>query len=355
MAIGTMRSPQEARGTGLRARVRYHLDGGQMKSTIKGLFSAKSRGATLATALLFSSASASTAKAATITVSSTCTFAKAVASINGQSTRSGCTRSGTYGSNDTVVVPAGTFNIDTGVGITRSMTIHGAGKYAANLQATPGISNISQYAIEITNPSIVVKIDNLGLNGENAVTGIRVNGENDTNLNDNNLELNQVIVSSFGDSGIRNEGGRVLVQYTDVLANSGSFGGGVANTNVINENGTWGVGSFVAKYSSISLNYASIYGGAIYNSGKLDIRSSNLGQNYAENDGGAIFAATTVNNASCSVRRDTPSAPQSNISYNHAGQGYSIVSTSIPCNLYTTTGSDNGSPYCSANVTGCPQ
>jgi hypothetical protein len=327
-----------------------------MTSMIRGLFSAKSRGATLATALFLTSASASTAKAATITVSSTCTFAEAVTSINSRLTQPGCTRSGgSYGSNDTVVVPAGTFNIDRGVDITRSMTIHGAGKYDTTLQATWGISNITGYAIQIANPNIVVKIDNLGLNGEEIVTGIFVDGENDTNLNDNNLELNQVMVTSFGDSGIINLGGRVLVQNSEFYVNSGAFGGGISNTNVINENGSWGVGSLVVRYSFISLNSATISGGGIYNSGKLDVRSSSLGQNYAANDGGAIFQATTINNPSCSVRRDTPSAPQSSIVSNSAGQGYGIISTTFPCNLYTTTGSGNSSPYCSANVTGCPQ
>jgi hypothetical protein len=65
---------------------------------------------------------------------------------------------------------------------------------------------------------------------------------------------------------------------------------------------------------------------------------------------------TTINNASCSVRRDTPTAPQSAIDSNSAGQGgYSIISTTVACNLYTTTGNGNSSPYCSSNVTGCPQ
>jgi hypothetical protein len=325
-----------------------------MASTIRRPLAAQSRGAILATALLLGSGSASIAKAATITLSSTCTFAKAVTSINNRSTQSGCTRSGTYGSGDTVNVPAGTFNIDVGVNVTRSMTIHGAGKYDAYLQAVSGISNVSQYAIQVGNPNIIVKIDNLSVIGENIVTGIFVDGENDTNLNDNNLELNQVQVSSFGDSGIINLGGRVLVQNSEFYVNSGTYGGGISNTNVINENGTWGVGSLVVKYSYISLNSAT-YGGAIYNSGKLDVRSSHLGGNYASNDGGAIFMATTVNNASCNVRRDTPTAPQSTIDSNSAGQGYGIISTTVACNLYTTTGSGNSSPYCSSNVTGCPQ
>ena len=326
---------------------------------IKGLFSAKSCGRTLATALLLTLASVSTAKAATINVSSTCTFAKAVASLNDRpmTLPSGCSRSGTYGTNDTVVVPAGTFPIATrGVDITRSMTIHGMGKSNSTLYVVPGLSNLSEYAIQVANSNILVKMDNLTLSGDQAVTGILVNGENDPNLNDNSLELNQVEVSSFGNSGIRNEGGRVLVQNTDIYVNSGVFGGGVYNGNAPNGNGTVTVGTFVAKYSFISLNYATGPGGGVYSSGKLDLRSTNLGQNHSDDDGGAIYVNTTVNNASCSVSRDTPSAPQSSISFNSADQGYSIISSVIPCDLHTTTGSSNSSPYCTpGNVTGCPQ
>jgi predicted outer membrane repeat protein len=325
-----------------------------MTSTIRGLFSAQSCGATLATALLLTAASASSAKAATITLSSTCTFAKAVTSINARSTQSGCTRSGTYGTNDTVTVPTGTFNIDTGVDITRSMTIHGSGRYNAHLQAILGISNTSDYAIQVANPNIVVKIDNLTLSGEQIVIGILVNGESDTNPNDNNLELNQVEVSYFGDSGIRNEGGRVLIQNSSISLNEGRYGGGVYNGSRLNDDGSWEIASFVAKYSSISLNGATAYGGGIYSTGKIDIRSSSLDENYAAYDGGAIFAATGTN-ASCSVSRDTPSAVQSSMNYNGASQGYSIISTTIPCNLHTTIGGFNSSPYCSSNVTGCPQ
>jgi len=297
--------------------------------------------------------SASTAKAASITLSSTCTFAKAVTSLNRQSLQAGCSRSGAYGTSDTVVVPVGTFNIDRGVDITRSMTIHGGGKYDAYLQAVPGISNTSEYAIQVADPNIVVKIDNLTLAGEGAVTGILVNGENDTTLNNNNLELNLVVITSFGDSGIRNEGGRILVQHSLIYLNSGTFGGGVANVNTANDNGTLVIGSFVAKFTAISINYASASGGGIYSTGKLDLRSATMQQNYTDGDGGAIIIPAAVNGASCNVSRDTPTAVPSDIDTNTAN-GYSIISTAIPCDLHTTTGGGNSSPYCSGNVTNCP-
>ena len=325
-----------------------------MTSTIKGHIFTKSRGATLAAALLLTSVSASTAKAATVTLSSRCTFAKAVASINAQKDATPCTHTGSYGTNDTVVVPKGTFNIQgRGVDITRSMTIHGGGKYDAYLQAISGISDLTGYAIQVADPNIVVKIDNLTLAGEDVVTGILVNGENDKNLNDNNLELNLVVITSCGDSGIRNEGGRVLVRNSLIYLNHGIYGGGVANVNTANDDATLMVGTFVSKFSSISINSATVTGGGIYSTGKLDVRSSNLQQNSAQQDGGAIFVAAAATYGYCNVSRDTPTAVQSDID-SSSSPGYSIISTTIPCDLHTTIGGGNTSPYCSNNATNCP-
>ena len=327
-----------------------------MNSTIFGTASGRSHHVTLVMLLLLTSASAATAEAATITLNSTCTFVKAVASINTQTTQSGCVRSGTYGSSDTVVVPNGTYNIDSSVDIRRSMTIHGGGKTTAYLQTT--FASYA-YAIKVAMPSIVAKLDNLTLTAAfaNGDTGISVNGENDTNLNDNNLELNYVVVAGFGNSGIYNQGGRILVQNTLIYLNSGAWGGGVLNTNGQNSNGSWVMGSFVAKYSAISLNQANI-GGGVYNTGKLDLRSTLLQQNYGVYEGGAIYVDSIdelKSRASCNVRRDTASAAPSEIDDNVSDSGFGIISTVIPCAMAGTIGSGNSSPYCSALATGCPQ
>src|SRR3954453_22977086 len=87
--------------------------------------------ATFVTALLLTLASTRTAEAASVTVSSTCTLAKAVATVNKAVNQSPCTHSGTFGSSDTVVAPAGTFYIGSSIDITRSVTIHGGGKWAS--------------------------------------------------------------------------------------------------------------------------------------------------------------------------------------------------------------------------------
>jgi hypothetical protein len=325
-----------------------------MNPTLNPHFSVPARRATLAAALVLTLVTARAAKAATVTVSSTCTFDKAVASINAGANRAPCTHSGTYGSNDTVVIPVGNFYFGTAVSITRSMTIHGGGKWDTFLQTTNASAS---YAILVQNPSIVVKIDNLSLSAtySNTATGIWVMGANDTNLNDNNLELNLVVIASFGSSGILNQGGRVLVQHSLIYLNSANFGGGVANVTAQNNNGTTAVGSFVSKYSAISLNTAAVDGGGIYNTAKMDLRSTLLQENYAEVEGGAIFVSAAVSNASCNLTRDVATADPSEVDDNVADIGYGIVASSIPCTFHDTIGSGNSSPYCTANTVNCPQ
>lgn len=323
-------------------------------------FSTKSRCTTLAIMLLLSAAGASTTEAATITLNhnaNPCTFVKAVTSINTRSTQSPCTASGTYGTNDTIVIPNdsnnNTFNIDAAVTITRSMTIHGAGKWTTNLQAS---ADFESQVIHITNPSAVVKMDNLQLAGgpSNYDLGIYVEGESDTNLNDNNLELNYVILAGFNNSALENFGGRVLIQNTLIYLNNGDWGGGVQNVNGWTGSGWW-VAKFVAKNSAISFNNASI-GGGIWSNGRLDLESTLMQNNYSSGDGGAVFVIVPsgVPSPSCKVGTITGSYP-SEFDSNTSDAGYSIVSSAIPCSITGATAVGNTAPYCSSSVSGCPQ
>lgn len=321
-----------------------------MTFKIKALFSARPRSTTFAIALLSTIGSTTAARAATITVGGTCTFRNAVTSIDVGSNWGTCTHTGSYGTSDMVVVPVGTFNLNSPISITKKMTIHGQDKYNAILQAT---NLLAGNAITISQ-SAVVKMDNLTINGNGASTGIYVNAENDTNLNSNDLELNMVVVSGWGDTGIRSEGGRILVQNSLIYTNSGSLGGGVANIVVQNDNGTVTLGTFVAKNSSISYNYSSGNGGGVFSTGKLDLRSTLLQGNEAANQGGAIWVASTNNGTSCNVTRDTPTSTPSEFDWNVADQGYSIIASAISCSLTGSIGSNNTSPYCTNNVSGCP-
>jgi len=330
-----------------------------MNSTNRWTFSTECHFAILATMLLLSAASASTAEAATITLNhnaNPCTFVKAVTSINSRSTRSPCTASGSYGTNDTIVIPNdannNTFYIDAAVTITRSMTIHGAGKWNTNLQ---GAADFQSQVIHITNPSAVVKMDNLQLAGgpSNNDIGIYVEGESDTNVNDNNLELNYVILAGFNNTALENFGGRVLIQNTLIYLNNGFWGGGVQNVN--GWTGSWWVAKFVAKNSAISFNNAST-GGGIWSNGRLDLESTLMQNNYSSGDGGAVWvtALSDVPSPSCKVGTIAGSYP-SEFDSNTSDTGYSIVSSSIPCSITGATAVGNTNPYCSPFVAGCPQ
>jgi len=322
--------------------------------------------ATFCGVVLMASTAAQIAHAATVTVNSTCTVAKAVATINARANQSPCTHSGTFGSNDTVVVPDGNFDVTSPVDINRSMTIHGAGKWTTFLQIA---TSLATYAFKVNNPSIVVKIDNLFFAGPSdypasAMAGIVVNAANDSNLSDNNLELSYVVVSGFTGPGIINSGGRVLVSNTLIYLNTtGAWGAGVHSRVDMNSNGTQAVPSFVAKNSAISINTASSWAGGIYSEGKLDLRSTLLQENQAP-DGAAIFEYATYTsgtgkNTWCNVRRDSPTSAPSEIDDNVAsGEGQysvSIIDSDIPCAFNDTIAAGNSSPYCNAGFVGCPQ
>lgn len=325
-----------------------------MRSNIRPRFSGLAYTGTIAAALLLAAVSAGRATAATVTVSSTCTFVKAVGSINAGANQFPCTHTGTYGSSDTIVVPVGTFNVTSPVNITRSVTIHGGSKWDAVLQAT---ADFGSQVIHITNPSAVVKMDNLTLDSgvANDDIGIYVEGESDANLNDNNLELSFVIIASFGNTGLLNFGGRVLIQNTLIYLNDGVWGGGVQNVNGLTGSSHWWVAKFVARNSAISYNNASI-GGGVWSNGRLDLESTLLQGNYSTGDGGAVFVTVVagVPSPSCKVGNLVGSTA-SELDDNTAAGGWSIMSSSIACSMSGSIGSGNSSPYCSPLVTGCPQ
>lgn len=192
------------------------------------------------------------------------------------------------------------------------------------------------------------------------MAGLYVTGANDTNLSDNNLELNFVVVSGFTMSGISNSSGRVLVQNTLIYLNSAGFeGGGVSSYVDPSATGASAVPSFVAKNSTISINTAYEQGGGVYSEGKLDLRSTLLQQNQSK-DGAAIFEEATYTvgtgkNSWCNVERDSATSVQSEIDGNEASFSYSIVDSDVRCSLNDSIGSGNSSPYCSANTVNCPQ
>jgi len=315
-------------------------------------------------ALLLTSAATPIAGAASVTVSSTCTVTKAVDTINAQANQSPCTHTGSFGSGDVVVVPSGNFYVSSTININRSMTINGAGKWSTYLEFSDSSLDA---AIKVNNSSAVFKMSNLFLGGPSdypasAMAGIFVDGQNDRNLTDNNLELSYVVVSGFTAGGLINRGGRVLVGNTLIYLNSSGFwGAGVDSSVGTNSNGTQAVPSFVAKNSAISLNTSYVWAGGIYSEGKLDLRSTLLQQNQAT-DGAAIYESATYTtgtgkNTWCKVERDSATSAQSEIDDNVATTSglYSIINSDIPCAFTNVVAGGNSSPYCTSNITACPQ
>jgi len=243
------------------------------------------------------------------------------------------------------------------------MTIHGLDKYSAVLQVTtPTLS----YAVHVTNPNAVVKIDHLTLAGYGGQTvGVAADGTNDTNLNDNNLELRYVVISGFGDvnggnggtgGGIWLYGARALLENSLVYLNGGAFGGGVSMSIGSNSNGTTAVPTFVCRKSGISINSAGSGGGIYSNGGKLELRTCWMQQNAAV-DGAAIkIDASFAPSVSCNVMRDTPADDPSEFDTNTAHAGLpSIYSGGTTCTFNDSVASSNSSPYCSGSAVPCPQ
>ncbi|HEX6276221.1 MAG TPA: hypothetical protein VFZ53_24435, partial [Polyangiaceae bacterium] len=132
-------------------------------------------------AVLFMSALLTpSALGATITLNPTCSFAKAVEWINTGTAQSGCTRSGTLGSNDTIVVGLNhqEFTINDTVEIKKSLTVQSWSFYGTLKTTNPSTAN----AIVIAEKDILVRFTAIILRGvtNNQTTGFYVVGTNDT-------------------------------------------------------------------------------------------------------------------------------------------------------------------------------
>ena len=158
-------------------------------------------------------------EAATLTVSSGCTLTKAINSVNGAADQTGCTASGSYGSNDTINLPTGTTTLSADLpAMTKSAKIIGAGKSATtlNVGANLGfnanltsqkyasdftisnmtITNAAPFAIKIAYAKNVV-LDQLDVNNSHrgitlpytesvAASNIEIHDNTDTDLTEGN-------------------------------------------------------------------------------------------------------------------------------------------------------------------------
>ena len=247
--------------------------------------------------LLLSVLPAETALGATITLNPTCSFAKAVAWINTGTAQSGCTKSGTIGINDTIIVGLNhqEFTIDSTVEIKKSMTIQ-CWQFYGTLKTTNPSTPI---AIKIAAKNIVVQFSAIVLRGvaNNTTTGIHVDGTADTPNApfDPKVIFNSGRITGFRRSGMYIYQGNVDMYNTQVDDNSnlssftqgGGRGGAVriesqTKFGRLNIDSCWFIGNTAKR------------GGAIYNHGNLNVRNGMFYDNvatYSGNGTGAVVYA----------------------------------------------------------------
>jgi hypothetical protein len=271
---------------------------------------------------------AQAALGATITLNPTCTFAKAVTWINaGFGSQSGCTKSGTFGSNDTIIVGLDhqAFSISSTVEIKKSLTVTNWWNYAY-LNVTN--ANLST-AIRILAKDIQVAFTGIiltAVQGNNVTAGFSVDGTTDTTTAFTpKLILNSSRVTGFRRSGIRTLAAGVTLYNSTLDSNSNATGEGGAVR--IDSSGTK-YGRLEANSSSFVLNSAR-RGGAVYNHGNFNADDSYFSGNIATDGGsgkgGVVYSAYFPNNFY------TNFAGGNHFENNHSDQwGYPIAAGDSP-------------------------
>jgi len=242
-------------------------------------------------AVLFMSALlAPSALGATITLNPTCSFAKAVEWINTGTAQSGCTRSGTLGINDTIVVGLNhqEFTINDTVEIKKSLTVQSWSSYGTLKTTNPSTTN----AIVIAEKDILVRFTAIILRGvtNNQTTGFYVVGSNDTESSFTaKLILGSSRITGFRRSGIYIYEGGVDMSSTTLDDNSNTGVGGAVRIETVTKFGR--LNAFDCLFSGNSARH----GGAIYNHGVLNVTFGHFYDNVAHTginsgSGGVVFA-----------------------------------------------------------------
>lgn len=244
--------------------------------------------------------SAEAAFAATITLTPTCSFAKAVAWVNTPGTpQSGCSRSGSFGNNDTIIVGLNNqeFTIDSTVEIKKSLTIQNWSFYGTLKTTNPSLAT----AIKVAARDIVVHFIAIVLRGVagNKTTGLWVDGTADTHESSiSKVVMDSSRIADFGRTGIYIYQGGVTLNGTtldnNINPSSLAMGGAVRIET------TTKYGELDAVGCLFSGNRA-WRGGAIYNHGVANIKESRFSGNRAttirgDGSGAVIYAVrSTVN------------------------------------------------------------
>ena len=212
------------------------------------------------------------AHAATLNVSGGCTLPIAINSVNAGANQSGCTASGSYGSNDTITIPAGTVSITSLTTIVEDVAIQGAGMGSTIISGggsgevfaaegvTISISDLTvtayrEYAIYLEDCDVT--LENIEIDGDGAADPnysiVAFNPTSSTRtIAANNIYLHDIHADDslmLGFSVHQNGGGTTNANLSNItLADSsntdgtfdglalgiGAFGGGFGGTGTVN-------------------------------------------------------------------------------------------------------------------------
>ena len=258
------------------------------------------------------------AHAATLNVSGGCTLPIAINSVNAGANQSGCTASGSYGSSDTITIPAGTITLAADLPqITETVTVQGAGMGSTTVDGSSG-----QYLVFSAETS-QVNISDMKIT---AFEGCAISTLN-TNVALSNIEIDGANATKTGNNycGIA------------VQADSGSL------TMVSN-------GLYVHNFNATGSDYiegitVKPYGGSsidanIQNTTFSDIHALSGGVNgifmaagFLESGGGTV-TASIVNTTVDDITSTAITAPFANIAFADGGD----ANTTVVVNNITITG-----------------
>jgi hypothetical protein len=289
--------------------------------------------------------------AATINVNTTntaivfdgaCGLREAVIAVNNQAAFAGC--GGGNGSNDRIVVPAGTYQTSVTMEVLRSVEIAGAGMGSTFVEtgapfgfvvraadSGPGLNpvlrlvtltlrKLAAQTLPVTGAfadggledRALLVLDDVWLGGFNS-NGVLLSGD-DPVMGTAELNAFDTTIADNSGAGIRGTAAQIEIDHSSVLGNDGS--------GIVALNGT----SVVALYSTIDGNSSPLDGGGInfFGGAGLFVQHSVISNNIAGRNGGGIFWGGTFGTNIDHVT----------ISGNRAQRGGGIYSQSQPVGYF---------------------
>jgi len=309
---------------------------------------------TVITCLLFIVGAVSPATAATINVTASapdaltagdgsCSLREAIMNINaGADTTGGdCVNSGAYGTNDTIIVPTGTYrnaiwggtpedaNVSGDLDILKSVTIQGAGAASTIIDGLSG--NLNERVLDVHTGNITIDGVTITNGFARALPGGGVRASNSVTITNSTISgnvtaavgggvfaVNSAIITNSTISGNRADifdGGGVFAANSAIITNSTISGNNAAHKG----GGVFG-GTATITNSTISGNTAasacigcggitSGYGGGVYAPISATITNSTISGNHAAIEGGGVLidigGTATITNSTISGNHAT--------------------------------------------------